>query len=86
MATNTYSVYLDAAGLATVCREVFNAIGGVDPFLGGADWPPKLGVGRNSGDGLGRLDCVGWNIGGGGGQRQAWNCGGERKGDQIAGG
>ena len=52
-------MYLDAAVLATVCREVFNAIGGGDPLLGGADWPPKLRVGRNSGDGLGRLDCIG---------------------------
>ena len=66
--------------MATVCREVFNAIGGGQILLlGGADWPPKLRVGRNTGDGLGRLDCVGLKIGGGGGQRQAWNCGGERE-------
>ena len=52
---NIYSVFLDA-----VCREVFNAIGrGRHLLLGGADWPPKLRVGRNSGDGLGRLDCIG---------------------------
>ena len=50
-------------------------------LLGGADWPPKLRVGRQTGGGLGRLDCVGWKIGGGGGQEQAGN-GGREKGWQ----
>ena len=73
--------------MATVCREVFNAIGGGESLLGSAVWSPKLRVGRNSGSGLPRLDScglskldwIGWKIGGGGGQRQAWNCGGERE-------
>ena len=89
---NIYSVFLDAAVLATVCREVFNAIGGGESLLGGAVWSPKLRVGRNSGGGLPRLDnCglskldwIGWKIGGGGGQKQAGN-GGREKGDQVAG-
>ena len=45
---NTYIVYLDATGLASVSKEVFNAIGGDPLLLGGADWPPKLRVGRHS--------------------------------------
>ena len=46
---NTYNVYLDATELATVSKEVFNAICGGQPLLlGGADWPPKLRVGRHS--------------------------------------
>ena len=65
--------------MVAVSKEVFYAIGGDPLLLGGADWPPKLRVGRSTGGGLGRLDCVGWKIGGGGGQRQAWNCGGERE-------
>ena len=77
---NTYNVYLDATGLAAVSKEVFNAIGGA----GGAGWPPKLRVGRSTGGGLGRLDCVGWKIGGGGGQRQAGK-GGRENGDQRTG-
>ena len=82
---NTYNVYLDATGLAAVSKEVFNAICGGQPLLlGGADWPPKLRVGRSTGGGLGRLDCVGWKIGGGGGQRQAGK-GGREKGDQRTG-
>ena len=75
--------------MATVCREVFNAIGGGESLLGSAVWSPKLRVGRNSGSGLPRLDScglskldwIGWKIGGGGGQRQAGN-GGREKGWQ----